>query len=395
MKSSDRSIELAYALITPHSLYRSRTGGIISRLIALSGLELVAARMFAPSRDLIEEYAEMLISDADPQERIIQEWIKQYVLENLAPGPDGRRRRVMMLVFSGVDAARELYKAVGCFALGHSAGQTVRDTYGELVIDPEGNLRYFEPAVLAAPNREEAEKHLKLWTRYSDRDGGLLEGVIEYGQGVVPERTLVILKPENFRFPSGRPGNMIDYFSRTGLFIVGIRVLHMSPAQAMEFYGPVRPILRERFKEYAAQSAKQLLESMWGFEIPPDVVVKLGELLGPLMGDNQFEKIIEFMSGKRPSRCPPDELHKPGTAKTLAIVYEGPDAVAKIRRVLGPTDPRQAPPGSIRREFGTDVMVNAAHASDSVENAEREIRIVNIQENHLRQVVELVYGPIG
>ena len=58
--------------------------------------------------------------------------------------------------------------------------------------------------------------------------------------------------------------------------------------------------------------------------------------------------------------------------------YEGPDAVAKIRDILGATDPTKARPGSIRREFGTNIMVNAAHASDSVENARREMRILDV-----------------
>jgi nucleoside diphosphate kinase len=69
--------------------------------------------------------------------------------------------------------------------------------------------------------------------------------------------------------------------------------------------------------------------------------------------------------------------------------------VRKIRDVLGPTDPSKAPPGSIRREFGSTIMINAAHASDSAENAQREMRIVRIaQENLFRRIVEAAYGPI-
>ena len=52
----------------------------------------------------------------------------------------------------------------------------------------------------------------------------------------------------------------------------------------------------------------------------------------------------------------------------------------------------KAPPGSIRREFGLNIMVNAAHASDSEENARREIGIINMAENTFRQVVEEYYG---
>jgi len=62
--------------------------------------------------------------------------------------------------------------------------------------------------------------------------------------------------------------------------------------------------------------------------------------------------------------------------------------------VLGPTDPSLAPPGSIRREFGSNITVNAAHASDSVDNAKREMAIVNPGENNFRQVVEATFGKI-
>ena len=128
-------------------------------------------------------------------------------------------------------------------------GETIRDTYGDIVTDDNGQIRYFEPAVLAAPRPEEAEEKLKLWARHSDQDGGVLENVIAYLPGETGQRTLVLIKPDNFRFATGRPGNVIDFFSRTGLFIVGIKVHRMSVAQAMEFYGPVREVLRTKLKD--------------------------------------------------------------------------------------------------------------------------------------------------
>jgi nucleoside diphosphate kinase len=68
--------------------------------------------------------------------------------------------------------------------------------------------------------------------------------------------------------------------------------------------------------------------------------------------------------------------------------------VNKIRDVLGPTDPSKAPPGSIRREFGSTIMVNAAHASDSAANAQREFGIVKPGENNFKQVIEEIYGKV-
>jgi nucleoside diphosphate kinase len=122
--------------------------------------------------------------------------------------------------------------------------------------------------------------------------------------------------------------------------------------------------------------------------VPPAEEQRLGELLCPLFGDQQFENIVKFMSGRAPGECDPSTWKELGSEKCIALVYEGLGAVGKIRDVLGPTDPSKAPPGSIRREFGQNIMVNAAHASDSEENARREIGIVRPAENNLRPVIE-------
>lgn len=60
-----------------------------------------------------------------------------------------------------------------------------------------------------------------------------------------------------------------------------------------------------------------------------------------------------------------------GPAVPTALERE--DAVAHLRQFIGQTDSRKAAPGTIRAQFGTDVQCNAVHASDSPENATREI----------------------
>ncbi|MDB6024371.1 MAG: nucleoside diphosphate kinase [Verrucomicrobiales bacterium] len=389
------SEQLAYVIITPYSLHKSRTGGIFARLITRTGLELVGARLFAPSDELVRQYSEVVISANDPQDRKIQELIRDYILKNMTPDPKtGRRRRVMMLLFKGDDAVRKVRAVIGNISADRRGGETIRDTYGDLIFDEEGVVKYFEPAVLAAPNAEEAEIKVKLWARYSDRDGGIVENTIQYPADEKPQRTLVLIKPDNFRFPTGRPGNVIDFFSRTGLYMVGIRVLQMSVNQAMDFYGPVREVLRTRLKDMVAAKSKSILEKELGFKIPAAEEKQLGEVIGPIFGDNQFENIVKFMSGRAPSEIPQDKWAEPGTEKCIALVYEGHDAVKKIRDVLGPTDPSKAPPGSIRKEFGQTIMVNAAHASDSEESSEREFKIVKVGENHFKKVVEDFYGKV-
>jgi nucleoside diphosphate kinase len=385
--------ELAYVIITPYTLHKSRTGGILSRLITRTGLDLVGARMFAPSPDLVKKYSQAIVSANDPQDRRIQELIYDYILKNLMPDPKtGRRRRLMMLLLKGEDAVRKTRSVTGNISVERRGGETIRDTYGDLVIDENDQVKYFEPAVLAAPNVEEAEVKAKLWAHYSDADGGIVENTLAYAPGEVPQRTLVLIKPDNFRFATGRPGNVIDFFSRTGLYIVGIKVHRLSVAEACDFYAPVKDVLRTRLKDMVAVRAKGALEKEFGFKISTDQEHQLGELFGPAFGDNQFENIVKFMSGRAPSECPPDQLNQPGTEKCIALVYEGVEAVRKIRDVLGPTDPSKAPPGSIRREFGQTIMVNAAHASDSVENARRELAIIRVGDNNFRTVVEQFYG---
>jgi hypothetical protein len=148
----------------------------------------------------------------------------------------------------------------------------------------------------------------------------------------------------------------------------------------------------DKLKGRSGEQARTVLEKEFSLKFNDEVQEKLGELLGPINGRENWEAIVKFMAGLKPSECPADKRHEPGTEKCVALCYQGVDAVRKIREVLGPTDPSKAPPGSIRREFGQTIMVNAAHASDSAENAQREMGIVNIKENNLKPLIEGWYA---
>src|SRR5476649_742085 len=242
--------ELSYVIINPYTIYKSRTGGVLARLLTRTSLDLVGAQMFAPSQKLIDEYTQNIVTEADPQERHIQELIRDYVKENLAPDPHtGLRERVMMLLFRGENAVRRIRETVGTFKENFLGGESIRDTYGDIVFNRDGTVKYFEPAVLASPNLEEAKTKLKIWAKYSDADGGLLEKAVPTVTDPNHQRTLVIIKPDNFKFPSGRPGNILDIFSRTGLAITGIKVHRLTVAQAEEFYSPVRDTLKEKLAD--------------------------------------------------------------------------------------------------------------------------------------------------
>ena len=380
--------QLAYVLINPYTIYKSRTGGVIARLFTRTALDLVAARMFAPSRELAAEYADTIISAANTSDRRVQELIRQYILDNYAPDPKtDQRRRVMMLVFQGEDAPKKVRAAVGQIGPGRGpAGETIRDTYGDYIVGPDGQVRYFEPAALAAPNAEEIEEKIKIWARHAADDTGFLDNVVRYPSRANVQQTLVLLKPDNFRFPSARPGNIVDLISRTGLYIIAIKVHHMTVAEACEFYGPVRQVLQNVLGDISGPRAKTVLEKEFGFALPDDSAKTLGQLLAPVHAEQQFDNIVRFMTGHGAA-----DPANASSEKIVALVYEGLDAVNKIRTVLGATDPRKAAPGTIRRELGQDIMVNAAHASDSPENAKREMDIIKIRENNLKPLVEQFY----
>jgi nucleoside-diphosphate kinase len=63
------------------------------------------------------------------------------------------------------------------------------------------------------------------------------------------------------------------------------------------------------------------------------------------------------------------------SAPVMAMVWEGPNAVAAVRQTMGSTRPTEAAPGSVRHDFGLEVGRNLTHASDSIENGEMEVAL--------------------
>jgi nucleoside-diphosphate kinase len=61
------------------------------------------------------------------------------------------------------------------------------------------------------------------------------------------------------------------------------------------------------------------------------------------------------------------------SAPVMAMVWEGPNAVAAVRQTMGATKPTEAAPGSLRHDFALEVGRNLTHASDSPENGEAEV----------------------
>lgn len=126
------------------------------------------------------------------------------------------------------------------------------------------------------------------------------------------ERTLSIVKPD--AVSKGATGEILRRFEEAGLQIVALKKLCLTEEQARGFYA----VHRDR----------------------------------PFYRD-----LVKFMT----------------SGPVVASVLEGAGAVARNRELMGPTDSGQAPPGTIRGDFGTDIERNAVHGSDGPETARVEI----------------------
>ncbi len=383
---------LSYVFVTPYTIAKSRTGGVVSRLLSRLDLELVGAQMIAADDYFAKAYASILREQDDPSNKGAASLLGDYVEQNMGPS-GGRPHRTLMLLFRGTEACKKLSDICGALypenrGVESLTGETIRDTYADLILDSEDprKISYFEPAVLTPRTQRYADKVLKLLSSWLPGQPNIIENMV-YPHPDKIQRTLVIIKPDNWKFASSRPGTIIDMFSRTGLRIVGVKVHRMSISEALEFYGPVREALKGRLGPVFGQKAKELLENELQLVLSDETLQKLVESFGYEYADDQFEQIIEFMSGQRPSCCPLEEMIEPGSVKCMILVYEGEDATGKIREVLGPTDPLKAPGGTVRREFGSNVMVNTAHASDSPESAVREMGVVRFHENPCAEII--------
>ena len=126
------------------------------------------------------------------------------------------------------------------------------------------------------------------------------------------ETTLILLKPDCVS--KGHCGDVLQRFEQAGFKIRGCKMMALS-----------KEVLREHYAHVASKPF--------------------------------FPEIEKFMQSN----------------PVVAVILEGPGIIDKVRLMLGPTDSRKADKGTIRGDFGTDMMVNVVHASDSPENAKAEV----------------------
>ena len=125
-------------------------------------------------------------------------------------------------------------------------------------------------------------------------------------------QTLAIIKPDAVQ--AGKAGKILAHLEEAGFRVRALRMVRLDEAAAGEFYA----VHRER----------------------------------PFYGS-----LVRFMT----------------SGPAIPMVLEAPDAVKKLREVIGATDPAEAAPGTVRKLFAESKERNAIHASDSDENAAREV----------------------
>jgi nucleoside diphosphate kinase len=369
--------ELTYVLITPYSLIKSRTGNIIARLMSFSGCDLVGIRMIRPSDELVDEYIRNLktLNIESSVEKALVDYIDQNLRrDNIL----GQVNRCLFLLFEGDNAVEKIYDVVGKLTTeieSEAVRGTIRGTYCDYITTANGKVLYFEPAVLVPPQVEYARTNLEMFARLGFNDSGI------YEECAAGETTLIILKPDNFFKHSVRPGNMIDMFAKTGLRIIGARLIRMSAAQGEEFYGALKNVFKKKFKHRIAESIKEGLDGLLGFDISDDEYNAMADIVTEKNALHEFSLIVKYMTGIDLNGISPDDRNKPGSHRSLALLYRGNDAIKKIRERLGVTDPSMAAEGTIRADFGQNILQNAAHASDSEENAIVERKIIGLYDD--------------
>lgn len=151
---------------------------------------------------------------------------------------------------------------------------------------------------------------------------------------MVYEKTLVLIKPDGII--KDLIGTIINDLSSARLKIIGAKIVKVSKELAEKHYCDLKCNLSTKF--------------------------------GEDKGCKIYTEIINYLQGK---------YH---ADRVLALVYAGEDAIQKIRKIAGETNPEKAEPNSIRGKYGRvnskiEIIENVIHCSDSQESAKREIEL--------------------
>jgi len=116
----------------------------------------------------------------------------------------------------------------------------------------------------------------------------------------------------------------------------------------------------------------------------------MAKVLAKSNARHEVNQIMEYMTGVHPDDVVSGKEDVPGPAKCFGLLYSGEHAIERIRAKLGNTNPDEAAEGSVRIDYGKDVMRNGAHASDAVDRAMEERKIVGLVGDEKSEEVEII-----
>jgi nucleoside-diphosphate kinase len=190
------------------------------------------------------------------------------------------------------------------------------------------------------------------------------------------QKSLILLKPD--AVARGLSGEIISRIERTGLKVVAAKLIKSELAKGRTHY--------QKDDEWKFKVGERAIQECQDFNL--DILEVFGTNSPIEIGNLVVERNAEFLN----------------SGAVFAMIFQGPNAVKKIRNLIGSTFPESANPGTIRGDFGLEnsftgtkrkrTTYNLIHASGSVEEAEEEIKIW-FNENEIvdyRQVHEDLYG---
>lgn len=166
------------------------------------------------------------------------------------------------------------------------------------------------------------------------------------------EKTLVLIKPDAVQ--RGLVGEVIKRFEQTGLKLIGMKMVYASKELAGRHYADDEQWLKS-VGDKASKAARERGEKV------KETPLQIGKRIRM--------QLMEYIS----------------MSPVVAVVIEGHNAIATVRKIIGPTSPEFAPPGTIRGDYSHETYVmadtkgrpiqNLIHASESRSEAEREIKV--------------------
>ncbi len=284
---------------------------------------------------------------------------------------------------------------VGHIVNERTSGETIRDTYGDYIADANGDVTYFEPGVLAPPDAACAEarsaalgavlRHRWRPARRGDRVPARRERredarAHQAGQLPLPERA-----------PRRRDRSLFPH-----------RPLHHRLQGAPHERGAGRGVLRPRARSAAGQAARsaparpraRLLEKEFGIDAQRrGARRKLGDLLGPINGRENWEQIVQIHgrpeAERMPRRSPPrarlGEVHRARATRASM-------PCAKSAKSSGRPIPRRRRPARSAASLAPPSWSTPRTPPIRPRTPQREMGIVNIAENNLKPLIESWYA---